>query len=66
MIDPETLAAMRARVASLIPYRRNPRPVGPDSFPPYVERELQRAAVTTAALVQALKDLDERLSALGA
>lgn len=65
-MEPTKLQEMRARIASLIPYRRNPRPVGPDSFPPYVERELQRAAVTTAAIVQALKDLDERLAAINA
>lgn len=64
-MDLTVLAAMRARAAALIPYRRNPRPVGPASFPPFVEQELQRAATATSSLVQVVKDLDERLTALG-
>ena len=63
-MDASKLQDMRSRVASLIPYRRNPRPVGADSFPPFVEQELQRASTTTTKIVQALRDLDERLAAL--
>lgn len=56
---------MRGRVAALTSYTRRPRPALESSFPIYMDGELQRLDTGSSAIVQILKDLDARLTALG-
>ena len=48
----------------LVPYQRAIRPVMPDSFPRYVEQELDKIAVATSNIISALKDLNTRVEVL--
>lgn len=54
-------------MATKIPsqYRKAIRPVTPESFPSFVDTELEKVARVTADIVAALKDLDARLTAAG-
>lgn len=59
------LPALRAKIARLVPYTRRVRPGSADSFPPFMDQELLRIDTANRDIVQALKDLDARLTALG-
>lgn len=48
----------------LTAYRRGIRPVSPDSFPRFVEQELEKVSTTSSELLAAVKALDARLKAL--
>lgn len=48
---------------TLTPYRKAIRPVQPQSFPQFVDNELDRLAITTNQIITALRDLDARLTA---
>lgn len=54
MINYEKLAA----------YRRGIRPVLPDSFPQHADKELDRVAQVTNQLLQAIQDLNLRVTDL--
>lgn len=48
----------------LNPYARSLRPALPASLPQYIDAELQKIAVATQNIVQAIQDLDARTKAL--
>jgi hypothetical protein len=50
--------------AKLQKYRKGVRPVQPESLPAFVDRELDRIALITVSLVEALQELDARLAIL--
>jgi hypothetical protein len=52
-------------LSKLTPYRRPIRPSFPDSSDRYVDQELDRIAVVTSNIIQAIQDLDARLTAAG-
>jgi len=58
------LPAIRSRIAKLIPYQRRVRPPIADSFPTFVESELRRVDTSSREVVQALQDLNDRITAL--
>lgn len=43
---------------SITPYRRSIRPVQPESFPRYVEQELDKVGKTAQGLVEAVQSID--------
>lgn len=45
-------------------YSRNIRPAMPESFPRYVEEELDKIAVTISQIIQAVEALEARVAAL--
>lgn len=49
----------------LLVYRKSIRPPQPESFPIFVDNELDKAARASAEVATALKDLDARLTAAG-
>lgn len=51
--------------AKLTAYRKAIRPVTPESFPKFVDTELDRLSLVTTNIITALKDLDVRLTAAG-
>jgi hypothetical protein len=50
--------------ASLTPYRRSFRPAIDASFPKFVEQELDKIAVVTNHIIQAINELEARVKAL--
>ncbi|WP_066766054.1 hypothetical protein [Sphingobium sp. CCH11-B1] len=60
------LSAVRTRIAKMVPYSRRVRPGAADSFPTFVESELKRLDTSSREVVQALQDLNDRLTAINA
>ncbi|MBB3910153.1 hypothetical protein [Sphingomonas desiccabilis] len=56
--------AVRAKLASLVPFRRQVRPAAAASYAPFIDGELQRLAATTRDIVEALQALDPILAGL--
>lgn len=52
-------------IAKLMPYVRQIRPTNPESLPGFLDGELRRIDNSSRDTVQALKELDQRLKALG-
>ena len=59
------LPALRAKAARLVGYQRRMRPSVPESFPPFVDGELRRLDTANRDVVEVIKDLNDRLTALG-
>jgi hypothetical protein len=59
------LAALRDRVAKLVPYQRRLRPPNAESLPAHIDAELRRIDTSSRDIVQVLQDLNERLTVLG-
>lgn len=55
---------MIASVKKLINYRRGPRYASAESFPRWVEDELDKITTTTGNIIEVLRALEARIAAL--
>jgi hypothetical protein len=65
LFDPAVLAALKAKLEKLLPYRRGVRPVLPTSLPQFVDAELQRSEVFARDIVDTLKGLTGLVDGIG-